>query len=197
MEAVPRLIRAQGYAATSVDDICHRAGVKKGSFFYHFKSKDELAVAALSHFLAWTDEYFAAAAYRTLKDPLDRLFGYVDFRVKMIQGELPDYTCPFGTILQETYATHPAIREACDRAMTSHIEYLTRDVQAAKELYAPLAAWTSESVSNLIQVVLQGSFILAKAKQGPDVVLESLEHLRRYLGFLFNQTMVENREGKT
>jgi TetR/AcrR family transcriptional repressor of nem operon len=34
------VIRAEGYAATTVDDICHAAGVTKGSFFRHFKSKD-------------------------------------------------------------------------------------------------------------------------------------------------------------
>ena len=46
-DAAMDLIWENSYAATSVDAICDRAGVKKGSFYYFFKSKSELAVAAL------------------------------------------------------------------------------------------------------------------------------------------------------
>jgi TetR/AcrR family transcriptional repressor of nem operon len=45
LDAALQVIRAKGYAATTVDDICHQAGVTKGSFFHHFKSKDELALS--------------------------------------------------------------------------------------------------------------------------------------------------------
>ena len=113
------------------------------------------------------------------------MLGYVDFRCEILQGELPDYTCLLGTLVQETYATHPDIRVACDNALSAHIGELTRDVEAAKRLYAPGATWSAESVGYFIQSVLQGAFIFAKAKQGPEVVRESLAHLRRYLGILF------------
>ena len=46
LEAALQVIRTKGYAATTVDDICEQAGVTKGSFFHHFKSKDELALSA-------------------------------------------------------------------------------------------------------------------------------------------------------
>jgi len=102
-------IRAKGYSATTVDDICHAAGVTKGSFFHHFRTKDDLALAAAAHWSEMTEGLFAAAPYSSLADPLDRLLGYVDFRVGLLRGELPDYTCYLGTLLQEVYATHPAI----------------------------------------------------------------------------------------
>ena len=41
--------------------------------------------------------------------------------------------------------------------------------------------WTAESVGYFMQAVLQGSFIFAKAQQGPEIIRESMEHLRRYL----------------
>src|SRR5437868_15137540 len=93
MDAALQLIRTKGYAATTVDDICHKAGVTKGSFFHHFKSKDELALAAASYWGTMTSGFFAAAPYRKLQDPRDRLLGYVDFRAAILNGELPDYTC--------------------------------------------------------------------------------------------------------
>jgi len=187
LDAALTVIRTKGYSATTVDDICHSAGVTKGSFFHHFKSKDDLALSAAAYWGTMTEGFFAAAPYHNFSDPLDRLLGYVDFRGEILQGDLPDYTCLLGTLVQETYATHPDIRAACDKGMSSHIAELTRDIEAAKRLYAPGALWSAESVGYFIQSVLQGAFIFAKAKQGPEVVRESLAHLRRYLGALFNQ----------
>ncbi len=197
LDAALHVFRGKGYAASTVDDICHQAGVTKGSFFHHFKSKDDLALGAAAHFSAMADGVFATAPYRQLKDPLDRLLGYVDYRGAILNGDLADYTCLLGTLVQETYATHPDIRAACDRGMSSHIAELTRDVEAAKKLYAPKTSWSAESVGYLIQTVLQGSFIFAKAKQSPDVVRESLAHLRRYLEALFNRPKTTKRKEKS
>ncbi|MBC8123999.1 MAG: TetR/AcrR family transcriptional regulator [Gemmatimonadaceae bacterium] len=194
LNAALHVIRAKGYAATTVDDICAKAGVTKGSFFHHFKSKDELALAAVEHFSAMAEGLFSTAPYHEAKDPLERLLGYVDLRASILTGELPEFTCLLGTLVQETYDTHPAIRTACERGMSLHIAELTRDVQLAKQLYAPDAPWSVDSVGYFIQAVLQGSFIFAKAKQSPEVARENLAHLRRYLGMLFTQP--RNRDPK-
>jgi TetR/AcrR family transcriptional repressor of nem operon len=185
LDAALQVIRAKGYAATTVEDICQRAGVTKGSFFHHFKSKDDLALGATAHWEAMTESFFASAPYHQPIDPLERLLGYVDFRGAILTGDLPDYTCLLGTLVQETYATHPDIRAACDRGMSRHIAELTRDIEAAKKRYAPKARWSAESLGYFIQAALQGSFIFAKAKQSPAVVRENLAHLRRYLKNLF------------
>jgi TetR/AcrR family transcriptional regulator, transcriptional repressor for nem operon len=187
LNAALHVIRSKGYAATTVDDICHQAGVTKGSFFHHFPSKDALALAAIEYWDQMTTAFFASAPYHQPQDPLNRLLGYLDFRAGILTGELADYTCLLGTLLQETYATHPTLSAACDRALTAHVAELTRDVQAAKDLHAPTAPWTAESVANFLQIVLQGSFIFAKAQQGPAIIRESLDHLRRYLRALFLQ----------
>jgi TetR/AcrR family transcriptional regulator, transcriptional repressor for nem operon len=196
LNAALNVIRTKGYAATTVDDICDAAGVTKGSFFHHFKSKDDLALSAAAFWGEMTERFFASAPYHQSKDPLRRLLGYVDFRAKILQGDLPDYTCLLGTLVQETYATHPDIRAACDKGMSTHIAIVTRDVKAAKRLYAPDAPWSAESVGAFIQTVLQGAFIFAKAKQSPEVVRESLAHLRRYLGLIFNKPRAARRKDK-
>jgi TetR/AcrR family transcriptional repressor of nem operon len=191
LDSALEVIRSKGYAASSVDDICHQAEVTKGSFFHHFKSKDSLALDAIAYWDTMTSTFFAAASYHQLPDPLDRLLGYVDFRCSILNGKLSAYTCLLGTLIQETYATHPHIRAACDHALSSHIAHLTRDIRAAKKLYAPKATWTAESLGNYIQAVLQGSFIFAKSKQGPKVARDNLQHLHRYLCLLFNSPKKE------
>jgi TetR/AcrR family transcriptional repressor of nem operon len=114
LDAAVQAIRAKGYSAMTIDDVCLAAGLTKGSFFHHFKSKEALALAAAGHFAAMADSLFAQAPYRALHDPLERLLGYVDFRMAILQGRLPEFTCLLGTMVQETFESHPAIREACD-----------------------------------------------------------------------------------
>ncbi len=181
LDAAADVVRARGYAATTVDDLCAAAGVTKGSFFHHFKSKEEMVLAAVAHWDAWTDAIFASAPYAAADDPRERVFGYLDLRRDLLDRPLPQFTCLLGTLVQETYATHPAVRAACDRGMSSHIDRLARDIEAARQRYAPEASWTAESVGHFIQAVLQGSFIFAKAKLDADVARGNLAHLRRYL----------------
>jgi len=187
LDAARDVIRAKGYTATTVDDICAAAGVTKGSFFHHFHSKEELGIAAAKRFGEMAATIFAAAPYRAYPDPRDRVLGYVDFRSAMLQWDIVQYTCLLGTMVQEVYATYPDVRVACDKEMSDHVGELTRDLEAAKQLYAPEATWSAESVGYFMQAVLQGSFIFAKAKQGPEIALGCLGHLRRYLETLFEQ----------
>jgi TetR/AcrR family transcriptional repressor of nem operon len=107
--------------------------------------------------------------------------GYLDFRASLLRGELPDFTCLLGTMVQETYETHPAIRQACDRYISEHAADVAKDIAEAKRRYAPDAPWSAESLGLYTQAVLQGAFILAKAKDSPDVAADCLAHLRRYL----------------
>ncbi len=185
LDAAMAVIRAQGYSATTVDDICRAAGLTKGAFFHHFRSKEDLAVAAAAHFSEMAESLFDAAPYRALADPLDRLLGYIDFRSAIIDGPIPQFTCLLGTMVQEAYDTHPAIRQACDTYIGVHAAGVARDIAAAKALYAPDATWSAESLALYTQAVLQGAFVLAKAKGGPEVARACVSHLRRYIESLF------------
>ena len=185
LDATLKVVRAKGYTATRVEDVCDAAGLTKGSFFHHFKSKEELGIAAAAHWGARTSGLFAAAPYHDPADPLDRLLAYVDFRKALLKGTLPEFTCFAGTTVQEVYETHPAIRDACGATIADHAATLETDIEAAMRQYG--VAGDPAGLARHILAVVQGAFVLAKAAQAPSVAADCLDHLRRYLELLFRQ----------
>lgn len=187
LDAALDVIRAQGYAATTVDDLCRAAGVTKGGFFHHFPSKEALGVAAAEHWSATTGGFFEAAPYHDHDDPLDRILGYLDFRRSVLTGGVPEFTCLVGTMVQETYQSAPSIRDACNACISGHAATLEADIAAAIDQRGLTPDWTAKSLALHTQAVLQGAFILAKAKGGPAVAIDSVDHLKRYVECLFGR----------
>lgn len=181
LDAALQVIRAKGYNATTVDDICAAAGVTKGSFFHHFKGKEDLALMATHHWNDVTGALFAGADYHRLPDPRDRVLAYLDLRAELLDGELNDYTCLLGTMVQEAYATHPAIRDACRAGIEGHAHTVALDLAEAKALYAPRADWDPEELALYTQAVLQGAFVLAKAQDDAAMAQRSVALLRHHI----------------
>ncbi len=184
LDAALQVIRTKGYAATTVDDICAAAGVTKGSFFHHFKSKEDMALVAVEHWNGSTGGLFERAPFQQLPDPRDRVLGYIDFRKEILRGNAPDFSCLLGTLVQETFETHPRIRDACNAGITRHAQTVGRDIAAAKALYAPDAAWDPQVLALFTQAALQGAFILAKAQGSAGIVAQCIDHLRQHVANL-------------
>ncbi len=185
LDAALTVIRTKGYSATTVDELCAAAGVTKGAFFHHFKSKNELGIAAANHWSEMTGALFAGASYHDHPAPLDRILDYLEFRKALLAGDLPDFTCLVGTMVQETYETEPAIRDACASSITSHAATLEADIEAAMRERDMAPDWTAKSLALHTQAVIQGAFILAKATGGAEIAADSIDHLSRYIRLLF------------
>lgn len=186
LSAAVALVREKGYASTTVDELCEAAGVTKGAFFHHFKSKDALAVAAAAHWSERTGALFEAAPYHKHSDPLERVLGYLDFRKALLKGEVAQFTCLVGTMVQEAYETSPEIRAACEASISGHVASIEADIAQAMKQYRIRGPWSAASLALHTQAVLQGAFILAKATGDAAVAAESIDHLRRYIELLFS-----------
>ncbi len=193
LAAAVDVIRERGLHATTVDDLCAAAGVSKGAFFHHFENKEALAVAAAGYWSETTAAAFAGAPYHDHADPADRVLGYLDFRDSLVGADIELYSCLVGTMVQEAYATNPAVRDACGRSILGHAATLEADIAAALATApdAPSGAeLTAEaaSLARYTQIVLQGAFVVSKAANDPVLVHESIEHLRRYFASKFGRT---------
>jgi TetR/AcrR family transcriptional regulator, transcriptional repressor for nem operon len=187
LDAALHVIRAKGYSATRIEDICEAAGLTKGSFFHHFDSKESLALEAVDYWTEGSEALFSSAPCRDHADALDRLLSYLDFRKALLTGELSDFTCLAGTMVQEVYDTHPSLRNACNRSITSHALTLVPDIEEAMRERGMHPEWTAKSLALYMQAAIQGAFILAKASHGAAPAAQCIDHLRRYLELLFKQ----------
>lgn len=185
--AAMKLVRQKGYDATTVDELCQEAGVTKGAFFHHFENKEAVAVAATKFWTEFTGQVFATAPYHQMEDPLDQLIGYIDFRRQLLEGRsLPECTCLLGTMAQEKFETSPAIRAACFDGIHTHATEVAKMISAAKLRHAPNATWGAESLALYTQAVIQGAFVLAKAKDDVALAADMILHMRRYVELLFH-----------
>jgi TetR/AcrR family transcriptional repressor of nem operon len=185
LEAARDTIRAKGFAAASVDDLCKAAAVTKGAFFHSFGSKEALGIAAAEFWARTTSDFFAAAPYHRPLDALERVLAYVAFRKAIITDDLAGSSCLVGTMAQETFSSFPSIRDACGASIFGHASTLEADIELARRERGITDDWTAESLARYTQTVIQGGFVLAKAGNDAELARESLAHLERYIRLLF------------
>ena len=177
------LVRANGYTATRVEDVCAAAGVTKGSFFHHFASKEDLAIEAARQWDQGASHLFSQAGYHQKPDALDRLLGYVAFRKELLAGDIWEWSCYAGTTIQEVHETYPAIRGACAVSIDNHLLSLRAMIEDVLREYS--AGVTADSLATFMQAVVQGAFVMAKARQDCQAAIDSLDHLYRHVEMLF------------
>jgi TetR/AcrR family transcriptional repressor of nem operon len=187
LDAAEELILSKGYAATSVEEVCTTAGLTKGSFFHYFDGKEDMAREVAQRFFEKMREGFQSAPFLQLPDPLDRVFGFVDYLIAKARDPKIAQGCLLGTLVQEISATHPNIRSVCASCFEQQTRWLQKELEEAKKLYAPDAHWNARSLAELFLAVAQGSFIVAKAKGDRKVIEESLAHFKEYLKSLCNR----------
>ncbi|RJP32201.1 MAG: TetR/AcrR family transcriptional regulator [Phycisphaerales bacterium] len=189
LDAAHELMAVKGYTAASVDEICSAAGMTKGAFFHYFDSKEELARALAERVYASAKKTFTAAPCRTLSDPLERVFGYVDLLIEMSRDPAAAKGCILGTFSQELADTHPGIRSVCAACFKDWAADLEKDLRAAKAQYAPKATWTAHGLAEHLIAVLEGAIILAKAKQDRKPIEDGLLHFKTYLRSLMERSV--------
>src|SRR6266481_727929 len=134
MDAAMDLMWRNSYGTTSVDAICERAGAKKVSFYYFFKSKSELATAALE--AEWNKKKTDMdAIFSPTVPPLERFDRYFDFvhdRLAEVQQKCGSILgCPFISVGSEVSTQDQMVRGAIDRIMDRKLNYFVSAVRDA------------------------------------------------------------------
>ena len=178
MEAVRELIWEGSYGSTTIDHICDKAGVKKGSFYYFYDSKSDLALDALN--AEWErhrpelDSIFSPTV-----PPLERLSKYCDYGYHL-QDQIRSKCgcvlgCPLLSLGAEVSTREHQLQNKIQEILVQKRKYLEsaiRDAQAAGLIRAPDPAAKARILfayyqGLLCQARIQNDMkILAEAKQG-------------------------------
>ena len=184
MEAAMDLMWQNSYGAASVDAICERAGAKKGSFYYFFKSKSELAAAALE--ADWNKKRAEMdSMFSPTVPPLERLDRYFDFvyhRLAQLQKKCGSILgCPFVSVGSEISTQDQIVREAIDRIMDRKLQFFVSAVRdaAAQGL---IATADPEAKAKALFACYQGTVAQARIQNDVGLLQQFKQVARDVLG---------------
>ena len=184
MNAVLELIWTGSYGTTTIDQICEKAGVKKGSFYYFFKSKADVAVAALD--ATFKEKRIELdAMFSPMVPPLDRIRQYCEFSRKM-QVETQEkwgfvLGCPLCTLGAEVSTQEQELRAKIQEILEHKAKYLEtaiRDAHAAGVVDAPDAA----AKSRVVWAYMEGLLTQARIQNNVDGLREMADGVLSVLG---------------
>ena len=126
LDTAIQLIWEQSYGAVSVDDICERAGARKGSFYHFFPSKSDLAAAALeAHWEKLRPDLDRIFSPQT--SPLERLASYCDFVYERQKQKMREFGrvcgCPFASLGSELSTQDENIRRKSQQILERRFRY--------------------------------------------------------------------------
>jgi TetR/AcrR family transcriptional repressor of nem operon len=184
LQVTTDLLWQHGYNSVSVDQICSRAGVKKGSFYHFFSSKADLAVAALEDHWnterAQYDRIFSAQI-----PPLGRLKRYCDAvyemqkRYKKSTGKVVG--CPFASVGCELSAHDEDIRKKAEEVFVRicrYFEVTLRDAAAGGRTAPDELAERAACIHSFIL----GKLLQAKIENNAEVLKELYQPVLRLIG---------------
>jgi TetR/AcrR family transcriptional repressor of nem operon len=184
MEAAMDLMWQNSYGAASVDAICERAGGKKGSFYYFFKSKSELAAAALE--ADWNKKKAEMnSIFSPTVPPLERFDRYFDFvyerllEVRERCGAI--LGCPFVSVGGEVSTQDPLVRETIDRIMDRKLQFFVsavRDAASEGSIVAP----DPEAKARALFACYQGTVAQARIQNDIELLRQFKQAARDVLG---------------
>lgn len=174
MDAVLELIWTGSYGSTTIDDICEKADVQKGSFYYFFDSKADVAVAALD--AAFTEKRPELdALFSPSVPPLERIRNYCDFahkkQVEMKKKCGSVLGCPLFTLGAEVSTREQKLRSKVQEILEHHRKYLEsaiRDAHAAGLIHAPDAG----AKARMIRAYFEGLLTQARIQNDTAVLRE-------------------------
>jgi TetR/AcrR family transcriptional repressor of nem operon len=185
LESACELIYARGYQSVGVQELCEHAGVKKGSFYHFFHSKQELALAMLDRHWEEMRSQMLEPCFAPDAPPLARIRRYLAAACeslaesKRVSGAVCG--CPFGNLALEMSTEDAAIRQKLEEIFRSWAGYFESAIQEAINA-GDLPALDVEVTAESLIAFLSGTALLAKTHDSADVAHRLVGSAGRLLG---------------
>jgi len=190
MDAAQELVLVQGFSATSVDAVIARAGITKGTFFYHFKTKGDLALALVGRYAHLDRTHLDGALARAeelSRDPLQQIL----ILVGLFKEEMAALTEPFPGCLYASFCYEAGLFDESTLGEISGAFAYWRDrlrpkFEAILKAHTPRHPVTANELSDMLLGIFEGAFILSKTWNDPAIAVQQLGHYRNYIELLFD-----------
>ncbi|HET9793944.1 MAG TPA: TetR/AcrR family transcriptional regulator [Thermoanaerobaculia bacterium] len=182
IEAALYLFWLKGYEATSVADILERSGVNSGSFYHFFKRKEDLLVAVLQLYIDSLDTVILAPVRERFSDPVERVFGILEFYRQNLVATGCSYGCPIGRLALEIAPEQTEVRRRLAEnfdGWTAAVERLLAEDRGRFPAGTDLA-----TLSKFVLTVMEGGVMQARTHRDLAPFDASVAHLREYFRLL-------------
>ncbi|MGJ8676591.1 MAG: TetR/AcrR family transcriptional regulator [Akkermansiaceae bacterium] len=183
LNAMVDLMWERSYGSLTIDVICERAEVKKGSFYHFFPSKLHLAIAAMDHIWLGCQPKIDAVFSPSLP-PLVRLSTVLDkaysITKKIAETHGKVLGCPYFTIGAETSTIEPELVEKVNQILSRYQRYFESSIVEAigkNDLPKIDATEASRICFNLYE----GMITQARLKNNPDILKDLPTAIARVL----------------
>jgi TetR/AcrR family transcriptional repressor of nem operon len=185
VEAALYLFWLRGYGATGIAEILERAGANSGSFYYFFKSKEELLLAVLELYIQTLMPVVVEPVLSQVQDPVERVFGILEFYRKNLLATGCTYGCPIGRLAleipEEQFRVHKRLGDNFD-GWTAAVEKCLEDAKDRIPEETNL-----KTLSKFVLTVMEGGVMQSRAHRAIEPFDASVEHLRGYFRLLMEQ----------
>lgn len=189
LDAAHRLVLRQGFAATTVDAVIEEAGITKGAFFHHFRSKAELARAVVERYAdedAGHLEEFMRRAEEAAADPLEQLVRFVELFAEAaptLAGEEPG--CLYASFVYERQLFDAGARDVVAESVRRWRTALVAKLEEVAAVHPPRLPVDLEALADQMLTVFEGGYVLSRALDDPAIVTTQLVQFRVHLEALF------------
>ena len=191
LDAAERLVMAQGFAGTSIDDILKSTELTKGAFFHHFKGKADLARALIERNAENDLALFhrlAAQAEAKSDDPLEQTFLFLEgFEEYISDSTDPSPGCMYAAYTYESMQFEPSVREFVADSLRRWVSIYVRKFQEVLDRYEPALPVTARQLAEMIAAIVEGGLVLQRAYGDVRVTSRQSEQFRNYLELLFGR----------
>lgn len=189
LEESKALILQNGYAGTSIDQILEKTSLTKGAFFYHFKTKNDLAKALIEEFIRMDLSLMEEILNNTqeLKDqPHQRLLKFIQLFIDMFTGlSAPHPGCLYASYINESNLFDEGIKKNISDTILIWRDTMELLLNNILEQHDMVLDEDLHSLADTFTVIFEGSFILSKSVNEPDLTAKQLKHFKNYIQLLF------------
>ncbi len=185
IDSIVDLMWERSYGMVTIDQICQHAGVKKGSFYYFYKSKSELTLEALDYFWEANVREKLDSLFSPTKSGVQRLMDHADFKYEwtreMKQKEGKILACCLFTVGQEMCNVDQDLRNKVNDYLTCHQRYFTSAVQDAVS-EGEVKTDDAPALATCIYSCYEGTFARARIANDPEIMRGLKDSYLRILG---------------